>query len=543
MAITRLHATSCRIAFFSMLFLAASISARVTGQTVGRQPLHFKVSAPVERLEMIVNTSRIINCDYNIPELMIDNENIVRAKPIATNQVQLSAIKPGFTTLTLFDDQKQEHAIDVLVYGDARELENLLMTEFPEASLRVRPLATSVVITGYVPRAELVSRIIRMAEDYYPNVINNITVGGVQTILLHCKLMEVSRTKLRRLGFDFAYFNGNDSVISRVSGLIGGFSMVPGAQAVASTGGETFAFGIVNDASSFFGFVDALKQNNLVKVLAEPTLVAVNGRPASFNSGGEFPILVPQSLGTISIQYRQFGTRVDFVPIALGNGRVRLEVRPQVSEIDLSRSVVINNTTVPGLRTRWVDTAVEMNAGQTLALAGLIQTQVEAEVRGLPVLADLPWLGAAFRRVREQVNEVELLVLVTPEFVDALDPQDVPPCGPGELTTSPTDGELYMRGYLEVPNECNWNCRVGLYEGGMELPAGAAHAAPQGPPVPLPVILPDVPQTMRPPVPSAEAPPSSSPDARPTVKAPVPVSPASAPRPALIGPVGYDANN
>ena len=534
MATTRLLATNSRIALFFLLLAAAS-SSHATAQIVGRQPLHFKVTSPVERLEMIVNTSRIISSEHNIPELQVDNESIVRAKPISTNQVQLSAVKAGFTTLTLFDDQKKEHAIDVLVYGDARELENVLMTEFPEASLRVRPLSSSVVITGYVPRAELVSRIVRMAEDYYPNVINNITVGGVQTILLHVKLMEVSRTKLRQLGFDWANFNGNDGVVQRVSGLAGTFSLVPGAQSVTTTGGESVAFGIIDNANSFFGFIDALKQNNLVKVLAEPTLVTVSGRPASFNSGGEFPILVPQSLGTISIQYRQFGTRVDFVPIVLGNGRVRLEVRPQVSEIDPSRSVTINNTTVPGLRSRWVDTAVEMNSGQTLALAGLIQTQEEAETRGLPVLSDLPWLGAAFRRVRIQNNEIELLVLVTPEFIDALDPQDVPPCGPGEMTTSPNDSEFYGRGYLEVPKPCADNCRVGLFDGF----TGSQPTAP----IPTEEIIGQAGTR------NAKGTFTTSPGRmqRPVVKAGAnranTTSGDPASRPALIGPVGYDVRD
>jgi len=111
------------------------------------------------------------------------------------------------------------------------------------------------------------------------------------------------------------------------------------------------AFGIITEPNSFFGFIDALRQYNLVKVLAEPTLVTVSGRPASFNSGGEFPIPIPQGLGTTSIQFREFGTRVDFVPIVLGNGHVRLEVRPSVSELDYSRSVTLNGTTVPGIRT------------------------------------------------------------------------------------------------------------------------------------------------------------------------------------------------
>lgn len=432
--------------------ICAGSATSANAQALGRQPVHFNVSGPVERLEMIVNTSRILTTEHKVPQLLVENQGVVRAQPISPNQVQLSALKAGFTTLTVWDENQGEHTIDVLVYGDARELENLLMTEFPEATLRVRPLASSVVISGYVPRAEMISRIVRMAEDYYPSVINNVTIGGVQQILLHVKLMEVSRTKLRQLGFDWANFNGNDAVVQSVAGLISRADVAAGT--ATSANGETIAFGIVNNANSFFGFIDALRQYNLVKVLAEPTLVTVSGRPASFSSGGEFPIIVPQSLGTVSVEYRQFGTRVDFVPIVLGNGRVRLEVRPQVSEIDPSRSVTINNTTVPGLRTRWVDTGVEMKAGQTLALAGLIQTQVESQNVGLPWLADLPGVGAAFRRVREQNNEIELLILVTPEFVDALDASDVPPCGPGELTGSPSDVELYYRGYLETPKCC-----------------------------------------------------------------------------------------
>ncbi|MBI2481920.1 MAG: pilus assembly protein N-terminal domain-containing protein, partial [Planctomycetia bacterium] len=305
-------------------------STSVNAQTLGRQPVHFNVSGPVERLEMIVNTSRILTTEHKVPQLLVENQGVVRAQPISPNQVQLSALKAGFTTLTVWDENQGEHTIDVLVYGDARELENLLMTEFPEATLRVRPLASSVVISGYVPRAEMVSRIVRMAEDYYPSVINNITIGGVQQILLHVKLMEVSRTKLRQLGFDWANFNGNDAIVQSVAGLISTANVSAGTATTAN--GETIAFGIVNNANSFFGFIDALRQYNLVKVLAEPTLVTVSGRPASFSSGGEFPIIVPQSLGTVSVEYRQFGTRVDFVPIVLGNGRVRLEVRPQVSE-------------------------------------------------------------------------------------------------------------------------------------------------------------------------------------------------------------------
>jgi pilus assembly protein CpaC len=520
-------------ALWGILSLAACLvpSTTANAQVLGRQPVHFKISGPVERLEMIVNTSRILTTEHKIPRLLVENQGLVRAQPIAPNQVQLSALKPGFTTLTVWDEQEGEHTIDLLVYGDARELENLLMTEFPEASLRVRPLPSSVVISGYVPRAEMVSRIVRMAEDYYPAVINNITIGGVQQVLLHVKLMEVSRTKLRRMGFDWANFNVDDGIVQNVAGLISEYTIAPGS--VESTLGENVAFGVVDDNNAFFGFLEALRQYNLVKVLAEPTLVTVSGRPASFSSGGEFPILVPQSLGTVSIEYRQFGTRVDFVPIVLGNGRVRLEVRPQVSEVDPSRSVTINNTTVPGLRTRWVDTGVEMQAGQTLALAGLIQTQIESENKGIPWLSDLPWFGAMFRRVQEQNNEIELLILVTPEFVDALDAHDVPPCGPGQLTTSPKDVDFYWRGYMEVPKCCNdgscASCQLGYAPGTL---------APQTASGPIYRHLPTAPQNRT--SASIGDRPSSPRGNRIIVRPAASQNGRDSTEPTLIGPTGYD---
>ena len=137
----------------------------------------------------------------------------------------------------------------------------------------------------------------------------------------------------------------------------------------------------------------------MLKILSDPTLVTVSGRPAFFNSGGEFPILVPQSLGTVSIEYKKFGTQIDFVPIVLGNGNLRLEVRPRISEIDHTRSITINGTTVPGLRVREADTGVEMHPGQTLAIAGLVQTRSEArKQREIPWLGEMPYVGAAFRR-------------------------------------------------------------------------------------------------------------------------------------------------
>ncbi len=159
-------------------------------------------------------------------------------------------------------------------------------------------------------------------------------------------------------------------------------------------------------------------------------------------------------MGTVSTQYRPYGTQVDFVPIVLGNGYIRLEVRPRISQLDYTHSVTFNGTTVPALVVREVDTGVEMRAGQTLAIAGLVQNQVESTKNGIPWLMDLPYIGAAFRKVTDQINEVELLIMVTPQLIEAMDPNEVPLCGPGLNTTNPTDLELYGKGYIEVPNLC-----------------------------------------------------------------------------------------
>jgi len=179
----------------------------------------------------------------------------------------------------------------------------------------------------------------------------------------------------------------------------------------------------------------------------------VSGRPAQFNVGGEFPIVVPQSLGTTSIEYKKYGTQIDFLPIVLGNGNIRLEVRPRISERDESLGVVlpdVESIVVPALTVREVDTAVEMKAGQTFALAGLVQERTEAVNRGLPYLSDIPVIGVPFRKTQDEVNEIELLIMVTPEFVDPIDPCEVPCGGPGYTTTNPTNCQLYCAGHVEV---------------------------------------------------------------------------------------------
>jgi pilus assembly protein CpaC len=438
------------------LWVTSPVAAQappVAGQVLPSNSLTFQVQAAAERMEMTVNTSRIMQLPFKVPRVFVSNPDIVKATPLSPDQIQISALKPGVTQVNVWDEADHITTVDIVVYGDARELEMLLRSEFPDAQLKIRPLASSIYISGFVPKQEYVGQIVRMAEDYYPKVVNNLTVGGVQQILLNVRVMEVSRTKLRAMGVDWAAVNENFFLTQHTGGLINslnGNTGTPAPLPIGSTG-DTVRFGIIGD-TSFFGFLELLRQNDLAKLLAEPKLTTVSGRAASFNVGGQVPIPIAQSLGTVTVQYKDFGTQIDFVPIALGNGNIRLEVRPDITEVDPSLRDA--TTGVPGFRRRYADTAVELQAGQTMAIAGLIYQRTDASNRGVPWLADLPWVGAAFRRTRETVNEVELVITVTPEFVGGMDCEQVPNAGPGQMTTTPTDVELYGRGYIEVPR-CN----------------------------------------------------------------------------------------
>jgi pilus assembly protein CpaC len=544
-----------------------------TNPSDGNSALVFEVKSTRQRLEMTVHTSRILSLGQKIPQMQVNNPDLLDLTPLSPTQVQVSAKAPGVTQINLWGENQKVYTIDVMVHGDAQEMTMLLQSNFPNAALKITPFANTVLITGYVEEADQIDKIMRIAEEYYPKPINNLHVGGVQQVLLHVKLMEVSRTKLRRLGFDWAKITGSNMVMSGASGLL----MPPSSPALPSGGGTippapsqtannpvpgTFAFNIANGSSAFFGVLDALREDRLMKILAEPTLVTVNGRAANFHVGGEFAITVPQSLGTNSIEYKKYGMDIDFVPIVLGNGKIRLEVRPNVSEIDFSTTYSLPGSSgngPPALKERSVDTAVEMMAGQTLAIAGLVESRIESMNHGLPWISEVPYIGAPFRSVHESINEVEVLIMVTPDLVAPLDACDVPPCGPGLATTSPSDWELFMEGHLEVPNCCPASGGCGPCMGpnganGLQ-PPGDGMIGPEPIPSPEPAVTTRAGRMTNPT--AAAAPGSLRTAARPTpaavlnpnnryprfntqppAKQAVPTDPNEPP--GFIGPIGYD---
>jgi pilus assembly protein CpaC len=294
-----------------------------------------------------------------------------------------------------------------------------------------------------------------------PQIINLLKVPGCQQVLLKVRVAELNRTALRQIGADFLGVNPSTGAI--IGTQIGGATVTASGTVVnrtlhgtASTAAspQTTVFGIF-ERGDVEVMLSALRRNSIVKILAEPNLVAMNGHKASFLAGGKFPVPVPQATtggigATVTVQFEPFGVELDFLPFILDDDRIRLSVHPQVSTIDfaIGTTLVPGGSVVPGLDSREARTTVELRQGQTLAIAGLLYLTLDGQTSRIPGLGDLPILGPFFSNTTETRTEKELVVLVTPYLVDAMNPDQVPPT-PGDEVKEPNDLEFYLLNRIE----------------------------------------------------------------------------------------------
>ena len=315
---------------------------------------------------------------------------------------------------------------------------------------------TPVTVSPEVsPAAEIEARVLE------PRIINLIRVPGSQQVLLKVRVAELNRTALRQIGADFLAVDHDTGAI--VGTQIGGANAAATAAissrrlmgtASHTLSGQTTAFGIF-EKGDFELMFSALRRNTLLKILAEPNLVALNGHQASVLAGGEFPVPVPQVgasgvAPTITILFKEFGVRLGFVPYILDDDTIRLTVDPEVSSIDftIATTLVAGGSPVPGVNTRKAHTTVEMHQGQTLAIAGLLQLTLDGSTARIPGLGDLPILGPFFSNTTGNRIEKELIVLVTPYLVEPMNPDQVPP-SPGDEVNGPNDLEFYLLNRIE----------------------------------------------------------------------------------------------
>jgi pilus assembly protein CpaC len=296
-------------------------------------------------------------------------------------------------------------------------------------------------------------------------IISHIRVAGVQQVQLCVTVAQVSREDARRMGFNFLENTKNTFFGSTVGQVVSEpgtgvgqpfTSVFPQGQNLSGLPGlgnapPNVLFGVIHSNWAFLGYLQALRDESVVKSLEEPTLTTESGRPASFLVGGTQEIPVPSGLGTVGIEERPFGTRLNFLPIVLGNGKIHLEVEPEVSSLNAANGTIINGTAVPGLSISRVNTTVELEDGQTFVIGGLVQRNVTATTRKTPILGDLPFLNAAFSTKIYDETETELVIMVTPHLVDAQDCAQAPKILPGQETRRPDDFELFLEGILEAP--------------------------------------------------------------------------------------------
>jgi Flp pilus assembly secretin CpaC len=333
-----------------LLSVGDAVAQNSAPTTTTNEPLvHIKAERSsltiTERFSKVVQfENRILRVDGFDPETLT-------VTALSPTQLRLQALAPGVTTLVVTDQNDKIFTVEIFVSGDVRHLQAYIDRFFPKASVQAIAIRDAVVLRGWVTKPAHITELVEIAEQFYPKTLNQMKVGGVQQVLLKVKIIEAQRTKIRRFGMNWAFRNNNSFVASTpgmltpLAGLTTPFGMAPTIGFDATSFGDpSITFGITGTDEAFNGFIEALKQESLLKILAEPEIVIMNGRPATLLAGGEFPIIVPAGLGTATIEWREFGTRLEAVAIVLDNDTVRLELQAEVSDRDFANAVSLDGT-------------------------------------------------------------------------------------------------------------------------------------------------------------------------------------------------------
>lgn len=437
----------------------------------------YRLFGPPRSTREEVATVTLVRPPGDPPTQLADSFTITTFELVGATTIVLPLVKEGEAP---FERRIELLVIDSISTAYKSYLEATIRRMFPTATVDILIAnQQTAVINGFVDRAELVQPIEDLVRGFLAagagstpdsvSVVNAMRVTGVQQVQLQVVIAEVNRQKQRDLGFDWQWLdlnpNGLRGALANTTGDLFPRNAAQLSQlfpALTPAGGGTINFpnpqlaganvpfvAFRGNNFAFWGFLRALIQNDMAKILAEPNLVSLSGQPAYFNVGGETPILIPQGNGTISIQYRPFGTNLRFVPTVLGDGRIRLEIRPEVSEIDPALAVTLNGINVPGFRSRTAETTIEMENGQTFAIAGLVQQRIQAFANKTPIMGDLPLVGWAFQNKQYLQLDTELLIMVTPHLAE---PMNERPCKlPGRESRIPNDLEFFLGSKFEPP--------------------------------------------------------------------------------------------
>lgn len=466
----------------AQLFRRAALAAAAAGTIACAVPVSAQVALAsgvnAGELDVPVNKSQVLRADRAYSKALIGNPDIADIVPISATSVYVLGKKPGTTSLTLYDRANHLIAVvDVVVGPDVTTLKRQLSDLLPSDSIAARMSNDSVILEGMVHDAVEADKAVQIAETFAPGkVVNMLSLGSAQQVMLEVRFAEVSRSAADQIGIGWGtkntgstrYAIGNGASLAPLTttttttnGSLTSTTTSAGA-ATYAIGSITDSFGIISQAFKAFGThfnvtLDALENKGAVTTLAQPTLIALSGETASFLAGGEFPVPVVQNVGgststgvaaAYTVQWKPFGVSLAFTPTVLADGVINLVIAPEVSSLDTTNAVVINGLSIPGIQTRRAKTVVELRDGESFALAGLIRKDFQDTVRQIPLLGSIPIIGALFRSTGFQHQQSELVIIVTPRLVRPV------PAGslkePTDRIQPPNEADLLLNGRTDT---------------------------------------------------------------------------------------------
>lgn len=388
-----------------------------------------------EDIRLTVGKSIVIDYPADVARISTSNPDIVDASPVTTREILIHGKAFGTVTLVVWSKSGQRNFYNITVEQNLEPLRRLLKETFPNDNIHLASSRDSLALIGRVSSKDVAERATALATPFAKNIVNNLQLpipAADKQILLRVKFAELDRTASTQFAVNLVSTGATNTIGSVGTGQFPAAS--PSAIGGGSSSANTFS---ISQALTIFAFrpdlnlasfIKALQARSLLQILAEPNLVTTNGKEASFLVGGEFPVPVLQggaNSGAVTIMFREYGVRLTFNPVITANHTIRMYVRPEVSNLDYTNAVSLNGFTIPALSTRKMETNIELGEGQTFIIAGLIDSQVNDTINSIPGLASLPIIGNLFKSKDKTKSRSELVVMVTPEITEALQPGDM----------------------------------------------------------------------------------------------------------------------
>ncbi|MCL4853108.1 MAG: type II and III secretion system protein family protein [Bryobacteraceae bacterium] len=416
-------------------------SAAISFVLLGASATASAQSAP-EELKIPVGRSMVIDYPADVRQISTSNPDVVDAVAVTTREILLHGKGQGSGTVIIWAKTGQRTFYNITVDQNLEPLREMLRDTFPGESIKVQSGKDSLALTGHVSSKEVSDRAAALAAGFSKAVVNNLEIAAVpveKQVLLRVRFAELNRTAASSLGVNLVSTGAGNTPGQISTGQFASASASTLKGAIPGSAAGTVSEFDISDVLNVFAFrpdlnisafIKALQTRGLLQILAEPNLVTVNNKEASFLVGGEFPVPVVQggaSMGTVTVQFREFGIRLTFLPSITGNGTIKMHVKPEVSTIDIANSVTLSGFTIPALATRRMETNIELAEGQSFVIGGLIDDRVTESASKIPGLSNIPILGALFKSRQENKSKSELVVMVTPEIVHPLDAKDPKP--------------------------------------------------------------------------------------------------------------------